>query len=63
MNRRITLALGKVERMREHFAGTQHEAGINELADQYTKLLTNPHGVEFSVIQLINSRINSLGVR
>lgn len=63
MNRKISYTLNKIERMREHFRGTDFEEKANELADAWEKTVTNPHGVYAEVLHHINDGISSLGVR
>lgn len=62
MNRKISYTLNRIKKMREAFADTKMEIEINELADEYEKIILSPNGVKTEVLHLINSRINSLGI-
>ena len=61
MNRKINNALKRVDQMREKFAGSVHEADINEIADRYVKLLTSNNGISDFTLNTIKANLASLG--
>jgi hypothetical protein len=62
MNRKVSYTLSKIRKMRERFTGTNMEEKINELADEYEKMVLSPNGVRSEILHLINSNISSLGI-